>query len=330
MPLGVVFFIYESRPNVTADAAAICVKSGNAVILRGGKEAAHSSRGPLSNLLDGGARRSRAAGRRRATGRHDRSRGRRPFPAPARVHRPGDSPRRRRSDPPRGRRSARCRSSSISPAIATSTSIARPISTWPSRSRSTPSASGLGVCNAAESLLVHADVAAEFLPRIGAVADRARHRNSRRRRARSICCRPPSRRAKPITRPNILGRSFRSRVVDSLDEAIEHINHYGSHHTDAIVTARSGGGARVHGPGRQLGGDGQRQHAIQRRRRIRPGSRNRHQHRQIPRPRPLRLEGTDQLQVRRVRRRASSRMNSHGGTAEIPAASTREGRVGWN
>ena len=44
VPLGVVFFIYESRPNVTADAAALCVKSGNAVILRGGKEAAHSSR----------------------------------------------------------------------------------------------------------------------------------------------------------------------------------------------------------------------------------------------------------------------------------------------
>src|SRR5438477_8593381 len=43
VPLGVVFFIYESRPNVTADAAAICVASGNAVILRGGKEAAHSS-----------------------------------------------------------------------------------------------------------------------------------------------------------------------------------------------------------------------------------------------------------------------------------------------
>ena len=43
VPLGVVFFIYESRPNVTADAAAICVKAGNAVILRGGKEAIHSS-----------------------------------------------------------------------------------------------------------------------------------------------------------------------------------------------------------------------------------------------------------------------------------------------
>jgi glutamate-5-semialdehyde dehydrogenase len=43
VPLGVVFFIYESRPNVTIDAAALCVKSGNAVILRGGKEALHSN-----------------------------------------------------------------------------------------------------------------------------------------------------------------------------------------------------------------------------------------------------------------------------------------------
>lgn len=43
VPLGVVFFIYESRPNVTVDAAALCVKSGNAVILRGGKEALHSN-----------------------------------------------------------------------------------------------------------------------------------------------------------------------------------------------------------------------------------------------------------------------------------------------
>src|SRR6476469_10392446 len=52
VPLGVVFFIYESRPNVTADAAAICVKSGNAVILRGGKEAAHSSRAIVEILQE--------------------------------------------------------------------------------------------------------------------------------------------------------------------------------------------------------------------------------------------------------------------------------------
>ena len=43
VPLGVIFMIYESRPNVTADAAALCVKSGNAAILRGGKEAIHSN-----------------------------------------------------------------------------------------------------------------------------------------------------------------------------------------------------------------------------------------------------------------------------------------------
>src|SRR4029079_10100340 len=43
VPIGVVFFIYESRPNVTVDAAGLCVKSGNAVILRGGKEATHSN-----------------------------------------------------------------------------------------------------------------------------------------------------------------------------------------------------------------------------------------------------------------------------------------------
>jgi glutamate-5-semialdehyde dehydrogenase len=52
VPLGVVFFIYESRPNVTADAAAICVKSGNAVILRGGKEAAHSSQAIVEILAE--------------------------------------------------------------------------------------------------------------------------------------------------------------------------------------------------------------------------------------------------------------------------------------
>ena len=43
MPLGVIFFIYESRPNVTVDAAGLCVKSGNAIILRGGKEALASN-----------------------------------------------------------------------------------------------------------------------------------------------------------------------------------------------------------------------------------------------------------------------------------------------
>ncbi len=53
VPLGVVLFIYESRPNVTADAAALCLKSGNAVILRGGKEAANSARALYGCMSDG-------------------------------------------------------------------------------------------------------------------------------------------------------------------------------------------------------------------------------------------------------------------------------------
>src|SRR5437660_7196313 len=52
VPLGVIFFIYESRPNVTVDAAALCVKSGNALILRGGKEAAHSNAALCALLRD--------------------------------------------------------------------------------------------------------------------------------------------------------------------------------------------------------------------------------------------------------------------------------------
>ena len=103
VPLGVVFFIYESRPNVTSDAAAICVKSGNAVILRGGKEAAHSNRAIVRPLVRG-RRRGRAAGRRRATGRHDRSRRRGRVAPHARTDRRGHSPRRREPYPPRERR----------------------------------------------------------------------------------------------------------------------------------------------------------------------------------------------------------------------------------
>ena len=65
LPLGVVAMVYESRPNVTVDAAALCLKSGNAVLLRGGKEASETNlelgRGPPP-----GARRDRAAAGRRA------------------------------------------------------------------------------------------------------------------------------------------------------------------------------------------------------------------------------------------------------------------------
>src|SRR6266566_3914062 len=54
VPIGVVVIIYESRPNVTADAASLCFKSGNATILRGGKEAMHSNRVIVQTMIDAG------------------------------------------------------------------------------------------------------------------------------------------------------------------------------------------------------------------------------------------------------------------------------------
>ena len=76
--------------------------------------------------------------------------------------------------------------------------------------------------------------------------------------------------AKPATEEDYaaeyLGPIISVKVVDSLDEAIEHINRYGSQHTDAIVTADLAAARQFAAAGRQLRRDGQRQHAIQRRR----------------------------------------------------------------
>jgi glutamate-5-semialdehyde dehydrogenase len=93
----------------------------------------------------------------------------------------------------------------------------------------------MGVCNAAESLLVHADVAGEFLPAIA--GDLAGHQVEIRG-DEAACELVES--ARPATeddlRAEFLGPVISACVVGSLDEAISHINRYGSHHTDAIVT----------------------------------------------------------------------------------------------
>ena len=203
VPLGVIFFIYESRPNVTADAAAICVKSGNAVILRGGKEAAHSNRA-IVDLLRGPppmpacrptpcSMSARPIGTPSDTCSH------------AGADRPGHSPRRRSPHPPRG---GEARMPVIKHFAGNCHVYIDRAADLEMAVRITVNAKcqRLGVCNAAESLLIHADVAEPLSAGHRQGPHRARHRNSRRRARRAICFPPPSRLPKRTTSRNILAR----------------------------------------------------------------------------------------------------------------------------
>ena len=241
VPLGVVFFIYESRPNVTADAAAICVKAGNAVILRGGKEAIHSSQAIVEVL-------QRAAGETglprdavQLVGTIDRAAVgeflRMPAFIDVAIPRGGENLIRRVAAeaqmPVIKHFDGNCH---VFVDAAADLEMAREILINSKCQR-------MGVCNAAESLLVHSDVAAEFLPAAAAAlaAQKVEIRGDDR-----VCELVPL--AKPATEADysaeFLGPVISACVVGSLDEAIDHINKYGSHHTDAIVTNDLGASER--------------------------------------------------------------------------------------
>jgi glutamate-5-semialdehyde dehydrogenase len=234
VPLGVVFFVYESRPNVTADAAAICVKSGNAVILRGGKEAMHSSRAIVEilgeTLTEAGlpidAVQQVATTDREAVGHFLRL----PEYIDLAIPRGGEGLIRRVAAeakmPVIKHFAGNCH---VYVDCGADLDMAEQITINSKCQR-------MGVCNAAESLVVHAGAAQMFLPKIGAAlaAQGVEIRGDERTR-RFV----PSAAAAGDADffAEYLGPIISVKVVDSLDEAIRHINHYGSHHTDAIVTA---------------------------------------------------------------------------------------------
>jgi glutamate-5-semialdehyde dehydrogenase len=233
VPLGVVFFIYESRPNVTIDAAALCVKSGNAVILRGGKEAFHSNTALHQVLVDGltetglppDAVQLVSTTDRAAVGHFLKLREFIDVTIPRggkslieRVAAEATMPVMKHFDGVCHVYVDRDADLDMAEAILINSKCQRP-----------------GVCNAAESLLVHQQIAAEFLPRAAA---RLTERGVELRCcARSLPLVPSG---IPATeqdfRTEYLDLRLSVKVVDSLDEAIEHINEFGSHHTDAIVT----------------------------------------------------------------------------------------------
>jgi glutamate-5-semialdehyde dehydrogenase len=233
VPLGVIFFIYESRPNVTADAAALCVKSGNAVILRGGKEAAHSSAAIAEILAEAAADVGLPADAVQLVATPDREAVghflRMPEYIDLAIPRGGESLIRRVSEeakmPVIKHYAGNCHvylDRSADPDLAERITV-------------NAKCQRMGVCNAAESLVVHADAAAALLPRVcGALA---RHGIEIRGDQRTRQLVPG---ANPATEEDFaaeyLGPVISVKVVDSLDEAIEHINRYGSQHTEAIVT----------------------------------------------------------------------------------------------
>ena len=233
VPLGVILFIYESRPNVTLDAAALCVKSGNAVILRGGREAAHSNRALLRVLSECLAECSLPVDAVQLVASLDRAAvghllQLRDYIDLA-IPRGGEDLIRRVAEEARmpvlKHYKGNChvyveKSADLkrAEAIVVNAKCQRP-----------------GVCNAAESLLVDAAIAADFLPRVA---------ESLLARGVELRGCAETRRLVPQAKEaadedfaaEFLDLILSVKVVAGADEAIEHINRYGSGHTDAIVT----------------------------------------------------------------------------------------------
>lgn len=232
-PIGVIGIIFESRPNVTCDAAALCFKTSNAVILRGGKEAIHSNLAIAKALQEGGEEKGLPAHAIQLVPTTDRE-------AVRELCRMTDS-----LDLiiPRGGESLinAVIEMALVPVIKHYKGICH---TYIDASADLEMAWAIaenakcqrpGVCNAMETLLVHKEIAADFLPKMGALF----HARNVKLLGDSTCCQQiPS--AQPASEEDwykeYLDLTLSIRVVDHIESAIEHINHYGSGHSDAIVT----------------------------------------------------------------------------------------------
>jgi len=241
VPLGVVAVVYEARPNVTIDAAALCLKSGNAIVLRGSSSAAHSNavlasvarEAAETNGLPAGALALVAGGGREELAELAGQEGLVDLIIP----RGGEGLKRALSAvakvPVIYAASGNCHvyvdaSAHLDDAhaIILNAKTQRP-----------------GVCNAAETLLVHADVADAFLPGALSALHDAGVELRGDDRVRAIADGVPVVAATlEDYAEEFLALILAVRVIDSAEEAIEHINTYGSGHSEAIVTESVGVG----------------------------------------------------------------------------------------
>ncbi len=238
VPLGVIGTIYESRPNITVDIACLCLKSGNAVILRGGSEAIHSNtalaRLVRDALSDAGLPRDTVqfientdralVGQMLAMKEY----------IDLLIPRGGADLIRRVSE------------EASMPAVTGGIGVCH---TYVDKTADLTNAVDIAynakvqrpsVCNALDTLLVHTEAAADYLPLIARAwldADVEIHADSR---AMSILGPLKEDRILPAVEDD-WGREFLSltaavKVVDSLDDALEHVERYGSGHSEAILT----------------------------------------------------------------------------------------------
>ena len=228
VPLGVIAVVYEARPNVTVDAAALCLKSGNAIVLRGSSSAAHSNavlasivapefpEGAVSLVSGGREQLAELAGQEGVVDLIIPRGGeglKKALSAVAKV-------------PVIYAASGNCHvyvdaGADLDDAlrIVLNAKTQRP-----------------GVCNAAETLLVHADVAARFLPAAGAALREAGVELRAEERAAALLDGAVAATDEDFAE-EFLALILAVKVVDSHEEAIEHVNRFGSGHSEAIVTS---------------------------------------------------------------------------------------------
>ncbi len=237
VPLGVVGIIYEARPNVTADAAALCLKSGNAVILRGGSEALHSNQAIAACVHAGLGSAGLPVAAVQVVGTTDRAAVGAMLAHPEYID--VIVPRGGKSLIERVSREARM------PVIKHLDGVCHVyIDAGADHDKALAVAYNAkcqryGTCNTMETLLVHADIAPHILPPLLA---RYRGAGVELRGCASTRAIDPDMTVASDEDwyAEYLAPILAIRVVADLDEAIDHIRQYGSQHTDAIVTEHFG------------------------------------------------------------------------------------------
>lgn len=233
IPLGVIGIIYESRPNVTIDAAALCLKSGNAVILRGGSEAFHSNQALGRIIQDGLSHAGLPAHAVQTISTTDRAAVGHLITMDKYVD----------VIIPRGGKGLirRLEADATVPMIRhldgnchvyidkdANLEMAHQIAVHAKTFR-------YGICGSMETLLVHQDVAQQVLPRLAAAYAEKQVELRACERSRPLL--PGSRAATDEDwATEYLGPILAIRIVDSLDEAMDHIARWSSGHTESIIT----------------------------------------------------------------------------------------------